>query len=313
MKPLPNTTRPPAAAYSSGISGTALLGETVDGNLRRTVAQYGARDALVDVASGRRLTYRQLDDAVEEVARGLIAQGVGRGDRVGIWAPNCVEWFLVQYATARIGAVQVNVNPAYRAEELRYALSQSGVDTLITATAFKTSNYRAMVADVSPSLPKLRNVIFIGDRTWETLIAAGRSVTNEQVATRSRSLSFDDPINIQYTSGTTGSPKGVTLTHHSILNNGFFVGELNGYTADDRICVPVPFYHCFGMVMGNLAATSHGGGHGDPGTKLFDAESRRCGRSSCRDGAPRSTGCRRCSSPSWACPGVRGPVRPEQR
>ncbi|HZZ96098.1 MAG TPA: AMP-binding protein [Jatrophihabitantaceae bacterium] len=245
-------------SYSSGTADNPLLGETIDANLRRIVAQFGEREAVVDASTGRRLSYADLDAAVEELARGLLARRVGRGDRVGIWAPNCIEWFLVQYATARIGAILVNINPAYRTHELEYVLRQAGISTLVSAISFKTSDYRAMIDEVRGGLPALADVIYIGDASWESLISDAADATSEQVAARSAELSFDDPINIQYTSGTTGFPKGATLSHHNILNNGYFVGEICGYTEADRICVPVPFYHCFGMVMGNLASTSHG-------------------------------------------------------
>jgi fatty-acyl-CoA synthase len=252
---------PSAAAsisYASGTSTVPLLGETIDANLRRAVDQFGTREAVVDVASGRRLNYVEFDALVGDVAKGLLARGVERGDRVGIWAPNCVEWMLVQYATARIGAVLVTINPAYRTHELEYVLGQAGISVLMSALAFKTSNYQAMVEEVRGSVPGLRDVIYIGDDSWGALLASGAVVDEQTMWVRSALLSFDDPINIQYTSGTTGFPKGATLSHHNILNNGFFVGELCGYSEQDRICVPVPFYHCFGMVMGNLASTSHG-------------------------------------------------------
>jgi fatty-acyl-CoA synthase len=245
-------------SYACGTADVPLLGETIDANLRRIVAAFPDHEALVDVPGGRRLTYREVDEAVDDVARGLLARGVDRGDRVGIWAPNCAEWFVVQYATARIGAILVNINPAYRTHEVEFVLRQSGISTLVSALAFKSSDYRAMVEQVRPSLEALADVIYIGDPTWDSLIAAGVEVSSEDVAQRASLLSFDDPINIQYTSGTTGFPKGATLSHHNILNNGYFVGEICGYTENDRICVPVPFYHCFGMVMGNLASTSHG-------------------------------------------------------
>ncbi len=245
-------------SYVSGTSDAPLLGETIDANLRRALERYGEREAVVDLAGGHRLSYAQLDEAVNAVARGLLARGVARGERVGIWAPNCLQWFLVQYATARIGAILVTINPSYRTHELDYVLRQASVATLVAAVSFKTSDYRAMVEQVRPALPALREVVCIGDASWDALLADGASVDNRAVAERSASLSFDDPINIQYTSGTTGFPKGATLSHHNILNNGYFVGEICGYTEADRICVPVPFYHCFGMVMGNLAATSHG-------------------------------------------------------
>ena len=245
-------------SYASGISTVPLLGQTIDANLRDAVARFGNREALVDVAAGRRYTYAELDAAVEQLARGLYARGIAKGDRVGIWAPNCAEWFLTQYATARIGAILVNINPAYRTSELEYVLRQASIGTLISAVAFKTSNYREMVEQVRPGLAALKDVVFIGDRSWDELLAGGAGVSAAEIEDRARGLSFDDPINIQYTSGTTGFPKGATLSHHNILNNGFFVGEGMSYTEQDRICVPVPFYHCFGMVMGNLASTSHG-------------------------------------------------------
>ena len=245
-------------SYASGLADQPLLGETIDANLRRAVDRFGDRDAVVDVSTGRRLTYAELDSAVDELARGLLARGVARGDRVGIWAPNCIPWFLVQYATARIGAILVNINPSYRTHELEYVLGQAGISTLISAISFKTSEYRQMVDEVRGKLPDLADVIYLDDPTWDSLLADGAQVSADQVIEVSSQLSFDDPINIQYTSGTTGFPKGATLSHHNILNNGYFVGEGMGYSEQDRICVPVPFYHCFGMVMGNLASTSHG-------------------------------------------------------
>ncbi|RSM55465.1 AMP-binding protein, partial [Actinoplanes sp. ATCC 53533] len=237
-------------SYAAGTSDLPLLGETIGANLERTVAAHGDREALVDLPSGRRWTYTEFDAAVNEVARGLLARGIEKGDRVGIWAPNCAEWVITQYATAKIGAILVNVNPAYRTHELAYVVRQSGLRLLISAAAFKTSDYRAMIAEIG-----FTETIFIGTPDWDALIAAGEG---RSLAERAATLAFDDPINIQYTSGTTGFPKGATLSHHNIANNGFFVGELVGYTESDRICIPVPLYHCFGMVMGNLAATTHG-------------------------------------------------------
>jgi fatty-acyl-CoA synthase len=245
-------------SYTSGPSSAPLLGDTIGANLGRTVARFGEREALVEHASGRRWTYRQLADEVDAVALGLLALGVVRGDRVGIWAPNCAEWTFVQYATARLGAILVNINPAYRTHELQFVLDQAGIRTLIAAPSFKTSDYAAMIAEVQPSCPSLRDVVLIGEPSWDALVASGRSGERTQLDDIGATLGPDDPINIQYTSGTTGFPKGATLSHHNILNNGYFVGELCGYTEADRICIPVPFYHCFGMVMGNLAATSHG-------------------------------------------------------
>ncbi|MFE0681301.1 AMP-binding protein [Streptomyces sp. NPDC058961] len=245
-------------SYAHGVSGTALLGDTIGGNLDRAVQAYGEREALVDVGSGRRWTYGQFGADVDQLACALLAAGVAKGDRVGIWAVNCPEWVLVQYATARIGAVMVNINPAYRVHELEYVLRQAGVSVLFASLAHKTSDYRAMVEQVRPQCAELRRVVYFGDPGWDRLMEEGSAPSRAELASRQAELSCDDAVNIQYTSGTTGFPKGATLSHHNILNNGYFVGELLAYTEADRICVPVPFYHCFGMVMGNLAATSHG-------------------------------------------------------
>jgi len=247
-----------SSSYSNGTSSVPLLGETIDANRRRTAARFPDREALVDLPAGRRLTYAEVDAEVEQLARALLARGIARGERVGIWAPNCADWYLTQFATARIGAILVNINPAYRTHELRYVLNQAAIGTLVATPAFKTSDYRAMIDEVRPDVASLRDVFYLGDESWSELLAGADEVPAEAVAERAGELAFDDPINIQYTSGTTGFPKGATLSHHNILNNGYFVGEGMGYTADDRICVPVPFYHCFGMVMGNLAATTHG-------------------------------------------------------
>ncbi|WP_420036420.1 AMP-binding protein [Streptomyces sp. cg28] len=247
-----------ALSYAHGTSATPLLGDTVGANLQRAVDAWPDREALVDVPSGRRWTYGQFGSAVDELARGLLARGVAKGDRVGIWAVNCPEWVLVQYATARIGAIMVNINPAYRAHELGYVLRQSGVGVLVASTGHKGTDYRELVRQVAPECPDLRERVFIGEDSWDALVAAGQSVTADQLEARGAELSCDDPINIQYTSGTTGFPKGATLSHHNILNNGYWVGETVGYSEQDRVCLPVPFYHCFGMVMGNLGVTSHG-------------------------------------------------------
>src|ERR1022692_4256044 len=256
-------------SYSHGTSALALLGETIGQNLRRVAAASGDQEALVDVPSGRRWTYRQLDADVDTVALGLIARGIEAGDRVGIWAPNCPEWVLLQYATARMGAILVNINPAYQTSELGYVLRRSGLRLLVSAESFKTSDYRAMIGEVRGELDQLAEVIFIGTAAGDALLAAGAADTAAgsaaagetsagPLAARAASLAFDDAINIQYTSGTTGFPKGATLSHHNILNNGFFIGEMCRYTDQDRVCIPVPFYHCFGMVLGNLACTTHG-------------------------------------------------------
>jgi fatty-acyl-CoA synthase len=245
-------------SYTSGTSDKPLLGDTIGDNFDRTVAAHGARDALVDRASGRRWSYAQLAAEVAAVALGLRELGVGKGDRVGIWAPNCAEWTFVQYATAKLGAILVNINPAYRVHELEYVLNQAGIRTLIAAPSFKTSDYAAMIEEVRPNCPSLRDVVLTGRAEWTRLVETGRAADAAVLAGIQAGLSADEPINIQYTSGTTGFPKGATLSHHNILNNGYFVGELCNYTEHDRVCVPVPLYHCFGMVMGNLAATSHG-------------------------------------------------------
>ncbi len=245
-------------SYASGVSTTPLLGETIGANFERAVARFGEREALVECATGRRWSYRALAAEIDAVALGLLDLGVGKGDRLGIWSPNCAEWTFVQYATAKLGAILVNINPAYRSHELTYVLQQAGIRTLIAAPSFKTSDYAAMIAEVRPSCAELRDVILIGRDEWDSLVAAGRAADSTPLAEIEATLGPDDAINIQYTSGTTGFPKGATLSHHNILNNGYFVGELCGYTENDRICIPVPFYHCFGMVMGNLGATSHG-------------------------------------------------------
>ncbi|MGP3951856.1 AMP-binding protein [Streptomyces sp. 7N604] len=245
-------------SYTSGTGTAPLLGDTIGANLDRAIAAYPDREALVDIPTGRRWTYAEFGRTVDDVALGLLAKGVRKGVRVGIWAVNCAEWVLVQYATARIGAIMVNINPAYRVHELEYVLKQAGIEVLISSVAHKTSDYRRMVEQVRAQCPALRDVVYIGDPTWHGLIAAGAKVPRERLAARAAELSCDDPVNIQYTSGTTGFPKGATLSHHNILNNGYWVGEMIGYTERDRVCLPVPFYHCFGMVMGNLGATSHG-------------------------------------------------------
>jgi fatty-acyl-CoA synthase len=245
-------------SYSHGTSTTPLLGETIGENLERTVARDPDADALVARHQDVRMTYGELDAEVDRLARALMAAGLETGDRMGIWAPNCFEWVLVQYASAKAGVILVNINPSYRTSELEYALNQSGCKLLVSATEHKTSDYRAMVGEVEGSLDQLERIVFTATGDWEELLSGAGEVTEDALRERSGSLSADDPINVQYTSGTTGFPKGATLSHHNILNNGFFVGELCGYTAEDRVCIPVPFYHCFGMVMGNLGCTSHG-------------------------------------------------------
>ncbi|MBG6214167.1 MAG: AMP-binding protein [Cryobacterium sp.] len=262
------TTARSSLSYSQGVSTVPLLGETIGQNLRRIAARWPETDAVVDVPSATRLTYHEFDRAVDDLARALIAGGLHRGDRVGIWSPNTLEWVVLQYATARAGVILVNINPAYRSHELRYALEQSGCRWLFTVEEFKGSDYREMIRAVGGQLPALTRLVFIGTSDWPELVEQGRG---HDLAAREAQLTFDDPINIQYTSGTTGFPKGATLTHHNILNNGFFVGEGTRYTAQDRVCIPVPFYHCFGMVLGNLACTTHGATIVIPAAS-FDAE-----------------------------------------
>ncbi|GAA5122897.1 AMP-binding protein [Pseudonocardia adelaidensis] len=249
---------PAVPSYASGTSDVPLLGDTIGDNFDRIATTQPDAEALVDVPSGRRWTYGQLRDDVDTLALGLHSAGVAKGDRVGIWAPNLPEWTLVQYATAKLGAILVNINPAYRTHELEYVLNQAGISMLVAAPSFKTSDYEAMIKEVRPSCPALRQVILIGRPNWDELMADGRGGDPAELARLQGALSPDDPINIQYTSGTTGFPKGATLSHHNILNNGYFVGRLCGYTPDDRVCIPVPFYHCFGMVMGNLGSTANG-------------------------------------------------------
>jgi fatty-acyl-CoA synthase len=251
-----------------GETEPALIEQTIGENFEATVAAHGDNEALVEFASGRRWTYAELDADVNAFARGLMAAGIAKGDRVGVWAPNCAEWTIAQYATAKVGAILVNVNPSYRTHEFSYAVNQSGLRLLVSATDFKTSDYRAMVEETWPQLSTagggpLERVVYIGTRDWDELVAEGARLGstdegNAALAERMSTLEPHDPINIQYTSGTTGYPKGATLSHVNILNNGFFTTELINFTADDRLCIPVPFYHCFGMVMGNLGCTSHG-------------------------------------------------------
>ncbi len=244
-------------SYVHGAVGVPLIGEPIFENLRRTAGRLPDQDALVVPHQGFRASYRELVEQCELAGRGLMARGVQKGDRVGIWSPNRYEWVIVQYATAAIGAILVNINPAYRTHELEYALNQSGISFLILAAGFRQADYRAMLADVKGRCPELREAMVLEDG-WKALERDGEKTSTEQLREREASLQFDDPINIQYTSGTTGFPKGATLSHHNILNNGFFIGETLRYSEKDRVCIPVPFYHCFGMVLGNLACTTHG-------------------------------------------------------
>jgi fatty-acyl-CoA synthase len=244
-------------SYQHGASTTPLLGETIGDNFKRAAETWPDHDALVVRHQSFRATYRELRDLVDRCARGLLAMGIAKGDRVAIWAPNRFEWVVVQYATARIGAILVNINPAYRAHELEYVLKQSGSRLLIHSRGFRQADYVALVAQVRARCAELRETIVLEDG-WTSLLRAASSVPREVLEAREATLQFDDAINIQYTSGTTGFPKGATLSHHNILNNGFFIGEGLRLGPEDRVCIPVPFYHCFGMVLGNLACTTHG-------------------------------------------------------
>ena len=259
-----------AASLATGETTPALIEETIGANFERTVAAWPEREALVEVATGRRWTWTQLNTDVDALARGLMGAGIAPGDRVGIWAPNCAEWTLVQFATAKIGAILVNVNPSYRTHEFSYAVNQSGMRLLLSASAFRSSDYRAMVQETAEHNPTLTRVVYLDTEDWDALLAEGEGVSPDELRARSAELSLDDPINIQYTSGTTGYPKGATLSHRNILNNGFFTTELINFTEEDRLCIPVPFYHCFGMVMGNLGCTTHGATMVIPGP-AFDA------------------------------------------
>ena len=271
-----------ALATAAGPTDVPLIDETIGENLEATTARFGDREALIVPHQGIRYTYAEFNDAVDIVARGLLAGGLNVGDRIGIWSPNNAEWVLIQYATAKIGAILVNINPAFRTSELEYTLNQSGCRFLISARNHLKSDYVAMIDEVRPRVPDLEEVIYLDSPDWEDLIAAADSVPAESLREVAAGLSADQPINIQYTSGTTGYPKGATLSHYNILNNGFFVGEACGYDETDRVCIPVPFYHCFGMVLGNLACTTHGsaivvpGASFDPQTVLETVEAEAC-------------------------------------
>jgi fatty-acyl-CoA synthase len=264
-------------SYAHGAYDVPFLGATIGDRFDQMVEQFPNNEALVACHQGRRYTYRQLQAECDRFARGLLALGTAKGDRVGIWSPNHAEWVIAQLATAKIGAILVNVNPAYRVAELEYALAQSGCSTLIIAPPFKTSPYAALLGELCPELasatpgnlhaarlPELRTVIAFGDQRvpgayhWEDVRSRARSVSAEDLARCQAMLQFDEPINIQYTSGTTGFPKGATLSHHGLLNNGFFTTELQRFTDHDRLCLPVPFYHCFAMVCGTLGCLTHG-------------------------------------------------------
>lgn len=268
-------------SYSHGIGDIPLKGETIGESLRQTVEKYPDSEALVVVQQDYRVTYKELWGQVEEVAKSLIAYGVKKGDRVGIWAPNRFEWVLVQFATPLVGAIMVNINPAYKASALKYALEQSKVGLLIASHYFRKTDYVEILNHVKPECKYPQRTVIM-ERDWEKFIEAGKKISDAELAERELTLQFDDPINIQYTSGTTGYPKGATLTHHNILNNGFFIGERLRYTNKDRVCIPVPFYHCFGMVLANMACITHGscmvipGETFDPDTTMATVQKEKC-------------------------------------
>ncbi|AIY00609.1 substrate--CoA ligase [Arthrobacter sp. PAMC 25486] len=269
-------------SYASGTFTTPLLEETIGANFHTTARRFPDREALIDKPSGRRWSYAELNHDVDALARGLLAAGVAKGDRVGIWAPNVPEWVLLQYATAKIGAILVNVNPSYRVHELKYAIVQSGMSMIVALPEFKGSDYQGMIGQVTPECPDLTAAVYIGTPSWDALVAGGEAVPADAVEHAMAKLDPNDPINIQYTSGTTGYPKGATLSHRNILNNGYFVTETIRFTERDKLCVPVPFYHCFGMVMGNLGATTHGAAivipaaSFDPAATLAAVQEERC-------------------------------------
>jgi fatty-acyl-CoA synthase len=278
-------------SYVHGAHEVPLIGDTIGRFLARIAARYGRNEALVVPHQDVRWTYAEFDARVTRLAAGLLGLGLRPGDRVGIWSPNCAEWVLTQFATARAGLILVNINPAYRRAELEYVLGKVGCAALILAPVFKSSDYIAMVQDVlrqPQGLPQLRHLIRLGDgqtpgmRNFDELLAPPDAQQLAALAALEATLQFDDPVNIQFTSGTTGAPKGATLTHHNILNNGYFVGEAMQLGADDRLCIPVPLYHCFGMVLGNLACVTHGatmvfpGESFEPASVLATVQAERC-------------------------------------
>ena len=268
-------------SYACGISDIPLKGETIGQNLRQIAAKFPERTALISEYQQYRANYSEFLSQVEQVAKALMAHGIRRGDRVGIWSPNRYEWVLVQYATALMGAIMVNINPGYKLSGLRYALEQSRIDLLIASSHFRKTDYIKMLDELRPDCLYPKQTVII-DRDWATFLSSASQVSDARLAEREASLQFDDPVNIQYTSGTTGYPKGATLSHHNILNNGFFIGERLKYTEKDIVCLPVPFYHCFGMVLGNMAIVTHGacivipGEFFDPEQVLQTVENERC-------------------------------------
>lgn len=246
-----------AQSYAVGEIDVPLLEMTIGASLNDTAQRFPEIEAVVDLVTGTRVSYAEFDREVSELASALLNAGLNPGDRIGLWSPNRYEWVLLQYATARAGIILVNVNPAYRTHELTYALNQSGCRWIVAPESYKTSMYREMIESSRHEMTTIERTVFFETSEWEKLRHSGRYSSHERLDEVTRTLHHDDAINIQYTSGTTGFPKGATLTHSNILNNGYFVGELCGYTEKDRVCIPVPFYHCFGMVMGNLGCSTH--------------------------------------------------------
>ncbi|MFW6218783.1 MAG: AMP-binding protein [Bacteroidota bacterium] len=244
-------------SYDKGITGIPLKTDTIIRNLAKTVELFGSREALIVKSQGYRATYAEFFEEVKLAAKALMVEGIKKGDRVGIWAPNRYEWVIIQYATAFIGAILVNINPAYKSKELQYALNQSGLRMLIMSKGFRKTDYMEILSKVRENITALQHIVVL-ETNWTEFLKKGEFVSDESLWNVEASLDTEDPINIQYTSGTTGYPKGATLTHYNILNNGFFIGERMHYSENDRVCIPVPFYHCFGMVLGNLACTTHG-------------------------------------------------------
>ncbi|MUV02821.1 AMP-binding protein [Flavobacterium rakeshii] len=268
-------------SYASGPSVIPLLGQTIGQNLKDTVKRFPDNDALVCVEQNYRSSYSEFYNQTTTVAKSLLAKGIAKGERVGIWSPNRSEWVLLQYATARVGIILVNINPSYRSSELEYVLNQSGIKILVSALSFRGSDYKQMVEEVAANCPTLTETIYL-DKDWDSFLSLSHTISDETLAEAESTIQFDEPVNIQYTSGTTGFPKGVTLTHHNLLNNGYFIGVRLKYTDADRVCIPVPFYHCFGMVIGNLCCTSHGATmvvpseSFDPATTLKAVEKEKC-------------------------------------
>lgn len=257
-------------SYTCGNSNIPLLGETIGENLKKTVDQFPQREALVSSHQNYRATYEEFYKQTTQVAKALVGLGLSAGDRVGVWSANRYEWTLLQYATARIGVILVNINPAYRTSELIFVINQSEISYIFSSLTFKSSDYKKMILDAKEFCSTLRSEIFFDDN-WNDFLEGASSVSDEALLAFENEVQFDDPVNIQYTSGTTGFPKGVTLSHHNILNNGYFIGVRLKYTENDRVCIPVPFYHCFGMVIGNICCTAHGACMVIPNDS-FDAE-----------------------------------------